>query len=201
MRLKPSSKFLSSFEVCVPYHFSGVPGPTNDRCSRWNLCAYSLTSSEFENTVQWIYILCQIDVIEHRHEQNCFLELFWIYFSRFQIFLDLSQNFYWCDSWEQIPLELHWISINSWQLYVLNWIVGSLGFDFSIFHSLLNDHAFFPDTRLNLSRHVPLPLPWMSDQEYFELNLHTNSILLRRYWADLPSEVCEITVLYSKIPQ
>ena len=190
MRLKSSSNFPSGLEVCVPNHFSAVPGPTNDRCSRWNLCAYSLTSSEFEilshRTSTWIELFPRI-VLDLFFELPDLPGSFW----EFLLMWFLGTNS------TRTPLDLHQFLTTR----RTNWIVGSLGFDFSIFHSLLNDHAFFPDTRLNLSRHVPLPLPWMSDQEYFELNLHTNSILLRRYWADLPSEVCEITVLYSKIPQ
>ena len=45
-------------------------------------------------------------------------------------------------------------------------IVESLWSDFSIFHSLLNDYASFPDTRPNLSRHAPLLSPtWSLDHD------------------------------------
>ena len=44
------------------------------------------------------------------------------------------------------------------------------------------------------------PLPRMSDQAPVQQTHHTNSILLRRYWADLPSELCEVKVRCLLIP-
>ena len=41
------------------------------------------------------------------------LKLFWTYSSNFQIFLGLSENLKRCESWEIIPLELNWFSIDS----------------------------------------------------------------------------------------
>ena len=38
------------------------------------------------------------------------------------------------------------------------------------------------------------PLPWMSHQASVQPNHHINSKLLRRYWADWPSELCEVKV-------
>ena len=59
--------------------------------------------------------------------------MFWIYLSSFQIFLDLPVNVNRCESWENIPLELNWFSINSKQFCVLVWSLNCCEWTF---HSL-----------------------------------------------------------------
>ena len=57
-------------------------------------------------------------------------------------------------------------------------------------------NQFLADPDVSFTAHSHLnwiyPLPWMFDQESFQPNLHTNSILLRRYPVDLPSELSEV---------
>ena len=70
------------------------------------------------NTFRFIVFTSPYDVIEHRHEDNSSLELF-----RFAHFvhelLDFLDELQCSESWEHIPLEFHWLTINCVQRSVL----------------------------------------------------------------------------------
>ena len=60
-----------------------------------------------------IISLFQINVVEHRHEDDSTFKLFWIYLLNVQIFLDFSEDVDRRESLENVPLELNWFSIDS----------------------------------------------------------------------------------------
>ena len=51
--------------------------------------------------------------VEHWHEDDSIFNFFKINVSALYVFLTLSKQFQWCKSWESIPLELKWYSIDS----------------------------------------------------------------------------------------
>ena len=133
----------------VPNHF--------DQCPRWNLFG-------FRNTVQWISMPCPINVVEHRHEENYFFKLFWILVVELPDlsgFVWESQSMWILGTYStRTQLVLHQFQTT----LRTRWIVESHWSDLSMSHSLLKGHASFPDTKLNLSRHVHLLSPtWLLD--------------------------------------
>ena len=70
------------------------------------------------NTNSIISFSCPINVVEHWHEDDPVCKFLRINFPLLQILLNLLKNVQWCESWENIPLEFNWFSIDSCQFSV-----------------------------------------------------------------------------------
>ena len=88
--------------MCVPYHFSSVPGPRktsvpSEICVR-NLCAFK----EFERRPLTFFftLFDQADVVAHRHEDDPIFEFFW-FDSACHAYLNIAEQFHCGVSWEK----------------------------------------------------------------------------------------------------
>ena len=72
---------------------------------------YLFDKYRIPHTFLFIVYYSTFDVIEHRHEDNSSLELFW--FAHFvHELLDFVDELQRSESWENIPLEHHRFSVN-----------------------------------------------------------------------------------------
>ena len=104
--------------LLVESHFFSDLGPRNDQRPSGNLFANKDPSVELAMHSFFIAFNSPYDVIEHRHEDNSSLELFWVAHLVHEL-LDFLDGLQCSESWEDIPLEFHRFSVNCVQNSVL----------------------------------------------------------------------------------
>ena len=153
-----SAKFLIIWSASLSHFPSGwwrvrsIPFFFTCKTEEWpmsSLKSFCVISHFFgiRNTVQWNFILCPINVFEHRHEYNSSLKLFWIYSSSLQIFLNLCENF------------KRWLSIDFRQLCVLVWLLKLSDLAFPLFIRFwMTVHLSQTQDRIWVDMHFSRPL-------------------------------------------
>ena len=68
--------------------------------------------------------LSPIEVVGHRHEDDSVFKFFWTCLTICHFVLTLLKNLQCCVSWENIPVELNWCSINVEPCFPHDNIVG-----------------------------------------------------------------------------
>ena len=113
------------FSLWTIYYTDRIPLFLWTRPKKWPLsCSKSLCIERDESSI-WLAFFVVFrspwDVVEHRHEDNPFCEFFWCYTQSRQLLLDFVAELQCGESWEDIPLEFHWLTINSVQSSAFWW--------------------------------------------------------------------------------
>ena len=59
--------------------------------------------------------------LKHRHEDDPSCEILWCFTQSEQYLLNLVTELQRIESWEDIPLEFHWLAVNSVKISVFRW--------------------------------------------------------------------------------
>ena len=121
--LAKSSHCPFSLYVSVPHHVVSYPGPKNDQCPSRNFLAWSATPTELAIHISLLR--------ESPHMMSLFIdmkmmpsfELFMVTIHIVHHSVNLGENLQRSESWENIPLEFCWFSVDSIQF---SFLVGAL---------------------------------------------------------------------------
>ena len=127
-RLCPHSP--RSLSLLVESHVFSDPEPRNDQRLSGFFFANKDPSVTISNAFLFIVFNSPYDVIEHRHEENSSLEVFWVVHLVHEL-LDFLDELQCSESWEDIPLEFHRFSVNCVQNFVLWWIFERIQLSYS----------------------------------------------------------------------
>ena len=86
--------------------------------SCWKSFCEKRHKCEISDTLLFIVFISTYDVIEHRHEDSSSFELRWIAHFGHEL-VDFVDELQCGESWENIPLEFHRLSVNCVQSSVL----------------------------------------------------------------------------------
>ena len=109
--------------------FSSNPSLRNDQCPLGKTSAYSATLEELRLQIASLSFVVPVEVVVHQHEDDAFLEIFRQSFEFFlQHVLNFMEELQRGASWESVPLEHDWFSVNPVRLTTRRIVSKSLEF-------------------------------------------------------------------------
>ena len=178
LQLRPILLYLG-LKVSVAFHFVSDPVPRNDQWLEENFFAYSATRVELVR-------ISPCDVVVHRHEDNPFLESFWLTSHGFHNFWISWENLQRSEWWWNHPLEFHRLSIDSRQLSVLLNVLKLVQFGFPFFVWLREtDGLFFCHREIDCFVHRGQLFPRSRSPTFFWHSWDFQSLFLNQLLSDI----------------